>query len=53
MFAANLAGGIIAFVFKDEVQTGFLKAMNELMEDYQEETYAKQAWDGLQTEVSC
>lgn len=51
LFAAQLAGGIVTFVYKDTFQTGIVDAMNNLMANYNTEPNAKTAWDTIQTDV--
>jgi hypothetical protein len=51
MFAAQLAGGIITFVYKDAFQTGMVDAMRNLIGNYNEEEAARNAWDRLQIDV--
>lgn len=51
MFAAQLAGGIITFVYKDSFQTGLVDAMTVLMKRYNSDGNARETWDKLQEEV--
>jgi len=56
IFAIQLAGGIIAFVYKDSFTVEFKEKMADLMELYPApnaggEQAAKEAWDRLQSEV--
>jgi hypothetical protein len=51
MFAAQLAGGIITFVYKDSFQTGVYDSMVKLMGIYSTDANANTAWNKIQTEV--
>lgn len=51
MFAAQLAGGIIIFSYKDAFKTELVDTMTVWMKKYNSDDNAKDAWDTLQTEV--
>jgi len=52
MFAAQLAGGIITFVYKDAFQTGVHDSMVKLMGIYNTDENANTAWNKIQSDVS-
>jgi hypothetical protein len=51
MFAAQLAGGIITYVYKDSFQSGLYDSMTKLMGIYNTDANANAAWNKIQTDV--
>ncbi|XP_065344732.1 CD63 antigen-like [Cloeon dipterum] len=53
LFATQLAGGIVAFVYQDSLENGFKERLVYYGNNYDTEEFAKNAWDKLQSEQQC